>query len=99
MAVVESVALYGAELWWRGQKDRLDGIQLIINRQARAITGMLKTTPIGPLIREARVPAEALLEAGRQAFRREISMSNPGSRHREIECGPELIARSYREPS
>ncbi|ODM21420.1 hypothetical protein SI65_02263 [Aspergillus cristatus] len=64
VAAVQSVALYGAELWWQGQKDRLAGIQLMINRQARAITGMLKTTPVGPLVREAGLaPAEALLEA------------------------------------
>ena len=64
VAAVQSVALYGAELWWQGQKDRLVGIQLMINRQARAITGMLKSTPVGPLVREAGLtPAEALLEA------------------------------------
>ncbi|ODM20373.1 hypothetical protein SI65_03426 [Aspergillus cristatus] len=64
VAAVQSVALYGAELWWQGQKDRLAGIQLMINRQARAITGMLKSTPVGPLVREAGLaPAEALLEA------------------------------------
>ncbi|ODM15132.1 hypothetical protein SI65_09371 [Aspergillus cristatus] len=64
VAAVQSVALYGAELWWQGQKERLVGIQLMINRQARAITGMLKSTPIGPLAREAGLaPAEALLEA------------------------------------
>lgn len=62
--MVQSVALYGAELWWQGQKDQLMGIQLMINRQAQAITGMLKTTPIGPLVCEASLtPAEALLEA------------------------------------
>ncbi|KAE8394191.1 hypothetical protein BDV23DRAFT_17634 [Aspergillus alliaceus] len=34
------------------------------NRQARAITGMLKTTPIGPLVRTASLAsAEVLLEA------------------------------------
>ena len=64
VAAVQSVALYGAELWWQGQKDRLAGIQLMINRQARAITGMLKSTPVGPLVHEAGLaPAEALLEA------------------------------------
>src|SRR5699024_4950927 len=64
IAAVQSVALYGAELWWQGQKDRQAGIQLMVNRQARAITGMLKTTPIGPLVREAGLtPAEALLGA------------------------------------
>lgn len=44
--------------------DWLAGIQLMINRQAGAITGMLKSTPIGPLVREASLaPAEVLLEA------------------------------------
>jgi hypothetical protein len=63
VAAVQAVALYGAELWWQGQQDRLSGIQLMVNRQARAITGMLKTTPIRPLIKEAALyPAEALLD-------------------------------------
>lgn len=36
----------------------------MINRQARANTGMLKAIPIGPLVREASLaPAEVLLEA------------------------------------
>lgn len=43
VAAVQSVALYRADIWWQGQKDRLTGIQLMINRPARAITGMLKT--------------------------------------------------------
>ena len=64
VAAVQSVALFGAELWWRGQKNWLANIQLMINRQSRAITGMLKTTPVGPLVREAGLtPAEALLDA------------------------------------
>ncbi|ODM18781.1 hypothetical protein SI65_05398 [Aspergillus cristatus] len=64
VAAVQSVALYRAELWWQGQKDQLAGIQLMINQQTRAITGMLKTTPVGPLVREAGLaPAEALLES------------------------------------
>jgi ribonuclease HI len=63
-AAVQAVALYGAELWWRGQKDRLKGLQQLVNQQARAITGAFKATPIGPLIREAALePAESLLEA------------------------------------
>ncbi|KAL2012391.1 hypothetical protein VTN00DRAFT_5109 [Thermoascus crustaceus] len=64
VAAVQAVALYGAELWWQGQKDRLAGVQQMINRQARAITGMFRTTPIGPMVREAGLePAETLLEA------------------------------------
>jgi hypothetical protein len=59
----------GAELWWQGQKDRLRGIQLIVNRQARTITGMLRTTPLGPLIREAGLYlAEALLDRRQRQY-------------------------------
>lgn len=64
IAAVQSVALYGAELWWQGQKDRVRGIQQLVNRQARAVTGMFRTTPIGPLVKEAAlVPAETLLNS------------------------------------
>jgi hypothetical protein len=37
-AVIQSSALFGSEIWWRGQKNRADDIQKMINRQARAIT-------------------------------------------------------------
>jgi hypothetical protein len=63
-AAVQAIALYGAELWWQGQKDRVGGFQRLINKQARAVTGMFRTTPIGPLVKEAAMePAETLLEA------------------------------------
>jgi ribonuclease HI len=63
IAVVQSIALYGAEIWWQGQKTWAEDIQRLINRQARAITGALRTTPIGPLIKEAALtPAVPLLE-------------------------------------
>ena len=63
IAVVQSIALYGAEIWWQGQKTWAEDIQKLINRQARSITGALKTTPIGPLVKEAALtPAVPLLE-------------------------------------
>ena len=40
IAAVQSVALYGAELWWKNQKNHQNEIQKLINRQARSITGM-----------------------------------------------------------
>jgi hypothetical protein len=46
VAAVTSVALYGAEVWWRGQQDRLKKLQVLLNRQARAITGLLCSTPL-----------------------------------------------------
>jgi hypothetical protein len=46
VAAVTSVALYGSEIWWRGQQDRLKKLQLLLNSQARAITGLLRSTPL-----------------------------------------------------
>ena len=46
VAAVISVALYGSEVWWRGQQDRLNKLQVQPNRQARAITGLLISTPL-----------------------------------------------------
>jgi len=41
----------------------------MVNRQARAITGALKTTPIGPLVKEAAlVPAVPLLNNRQRRF-------------------------------
>jgi hypothetical protein len=45
VAAVTSVAMYGSEIWWRGQKDRVHKVQLLLNSQARAITGLLRSTP------------------------------------------------------
>jgi retron-type reverse transcriptase len=45
VAAVTSTAMYGSEIWWRGQKDRLEKVQLLLNSQARAITGLLRSTP------------------------------------------------------
>ena len=62
IAAVQSIALYGAELWWKGQKNHEHKVQLLINRQARAITGMYSSTPVQPLLTEAGlVPAQVLL--------------------------------------
>ncbi len=63
LAVVQSTALYGAELWWKGQKNHERMIQHLLNRQARLITGMYPSTPIHPLLSEAGlIPASTLLD-------------------------------------
>jgi hypothetical protein len=46
VAAVTSVALYGSEVWWRGQQDRVNKLQVLLNSQARAITGLLRSTPL-----------------------------------------------------
>jgi hypothetical protein len=63
VACIQAVALYGSEVWWKGQKNRIDDLQRMVNQQARDITGCLHTTPLGPLLKEAGLrPAESLLE-------------------------------------
>ncbi|KAL1581840.1 hypothetical protein WHR41_09430 [Cladosporium halotolerans] len=57
IAAVTSVAMYGSEIWWRGQMDRLEGLQLLLNSQARAITGLLKSTPLAFLREAACLPS------------------------------------------
>ena len=69
IAAIQSVALYGAELWWRGQKDAINKLQKLINRQSRAITGAFSTSPIDLLIKEAEMtPAEPLLNHRQRKF-------------------------------
>ena len=63
LSVVQSTALYGAELWWKGQKNHERTIQQMINRQARLITGMYSSTPIHSLLSEAGlIPTLTLLD-------------------------------------
>ncbi|EED20333.1 hypothetical protein TSTA_035590, partial [Talaromyces stipitatus ATCC 10500] len=63
-ATVQAQLLWGAEIWWQGQKTWAQRIQILINKQARGITGMFPKTPIGALIREAALElATVLLDA------------------------------------
>ena len=69
LSVVQPMALYGAELWWRGQKNHDRTIQQMINRQARSITGMYSSTPVHPLKCEAGlIPASILLDYRQRAY-------------------------------
>jgi len=63
VAAVNSIALYGAEVWWRGQQDRAKRLQLLLNSQARAITGLLPSTSVSTLLSAACLPrADELLD-------------------------------------
>ena len=66
VAAVTSVALYGSEVWWRGQQDRENKLQLLLNRQARAITGLLRSTPLVFLRDQACLPSARDLLDNRQ---------------------------------
>jgi len=63
VVAVQAVMLYGSELWWRGQKDRAQEIQKVLNEQGRRVTGCFRTTPQGALMNDAGLrPAEPLLD-------------------------------------
>jgi hypothetical protein len=71
VAAVQAVALYGAELWWDETKNigRTTDLQKLVKRQPRSITGMLRTTPIGPLVKEAGLrSADSLLANRRRRY-------------------------------
>jgi hypothetical protein len=57
-ACVQSVVIFGAELWWKGDQPqstigRASDLQLLINWEARAITGCFRTTNLGALATES----------------------------------------------
>jgi len=72
MACVQSVAMFGAELWWkggniRGTTGRAEELQLLVNQQARATTGAFQTTNLGALSMESGLrPASNQLENRQQ---------------------------------
>lgn len=69
VAAVTSIALFGAEVWWKGQKDLERRLQLLINSQARAIIGLLKSTPIAFLLETVCLPyARDLLDQRQSCF-------------------------------
>ena len=69
LSVVQSTALYAAELWWKGQKNHEQTIQHMLNRQARSITGMYPSTPLHPLLCEAGlIPASTLLDYRQRSY-------------------------------
>jgi len=62
VATVQAVALYGVELWWKGQQNKANEVQKILNEQGRRVTGCFKTTPQGALMNDAELrPANAIL--------------------------------------
>lgn len=63
VAAVQSVALYGSELWWKGQKNDQQVLQKLFNCQARLITGFYQSTPITSLMSKSGLtPAHILLD-------------------------------------
>ena len=91
VAAVTSVAMFGPEIWWRGQKDRLRKVQLLLNSQAIAITGLLRLTPRAFLQTAACLPtAQDLLDHRQTKFAmRALSAAGDHSTH-------QLLPASFR---
>lgn len=63
IAAVQAIVLFGAEIWWRGQKIHQEEFQKFFNKQGRAITGMYQSNPVGSFMsKSGLIPARILLD-------------------------------------
>jgi hypothetical protein len=89
-ACIQSVAMFGAELWWKGDKvqgtmERGNELQLLVNKQARAVTGCFGTTNLGALAMESGLrPATAQLENRQRHFGLRLLSLPDGDQAREV---------------
>jgi len=89
-ACVQSVAMFGAELWWkggnvRGTTGRAEELQLLVNREARATTGAFRTTNLGALSMESGLrPATNQLENRQRRFGLRLLGLPQGEKAREM---------------
>jgi len=61
VAEVQAVALDGSELWWHGQKNRAQEVQVLLNERGRRLTRFFRTTPQEAKMNDASLrPAVAL---------------------------------------
>jgi len=89
-ACVRSVAMFAAELWWkggniRGTTGRAEELQLLVNRKARATTGAFRTTNLGALLMESELrPATNQLENCQRRFGLRLLGLPQGEKAREM---------------
>jgi len=89
-ACVQSVAMFAAELWWkggnvRGITGRAEELQLLVNREARATTGAFRTTNLGALSMESGLrPATNQLENHQRRFGLRLLSLPLGEKAREV---------------
>ena len=89
-ACIQSVAMFGAELWWKGEGargtvGRAGDLQLLVNRQAQATTGAFRTTNLGALSMESGLrPATSQLENRQWRFGLHLLSLPRGEKARRI---------------
>jgi ribonuclease HI len=95
IAALQAVALYGAELWWKGQKNKAQEVQKILNEQGRRVTGCFGTTPQGALMNDAGLrPANALLNNRVRRYKmRQMMMPDASGGGRMLEMEGNVVHR------
>ena len=98
-ACVQSVAIFGSELWLkgdlaRGTIGRANELQLLVNQAARATTGCFRTTDLGALSMESglRATTEQLENRQRRFGLRLLSLPQ-GGQARKVVGAPTGIGR------
>jgi len=98
-ACVQSVAMFGSELWWKGDHVRgtigqADEVQLLVNQEAWATTGCFRTTNLGALSMESGLRAAVMqLENRKRQFGLRLLSLPQGDQAREIVGAPTGIGR------
>lgn len=54
-AMIQSVTLYGSEIWWKDQANCRRYLQRIINQETKLITGAFRSTSEAALMIEAGI--------------------------------------------
>jgi len=98
-ACIQSVAIFDSELWWKGEyvtgtKGRTEDLQLLVNQEARATTGCIRTTSLGALLIESGLRAAATRLENRQWWFGLRLLSLPkGGQAQEVVGIPTAIGR------
>jgi ribonuclease HI len=98
-ACVQSAAMFGSELWWKGDLARgtirqANELQQLVNQEARAVTGCFRTTNLGALSMESGLRAAAAqLENRQRRFGLRLLSLPQGDQAREIVGAPTAIGR------
>jgi len=101
IACAQSIAMFGSELWWKGDragtKGRADDIQKLANQEARAATGCFRTTNAGALAMESGLrPAATRLENRQKRYRLRLVSLPQGGQAKELSVQNQPSGKGYR---
>ena len=102
-ACVQSVAMYGNELWWQGagrqgMREGEEELQKLVNQEARSVTGCFRTTNLGALMAEASLrPAAAQLENRQRRGAARLLSLPQGCEAKKVVGAPSRLGRRLEE--